>query len=190
VRIGTGRDPLADVRMRNRVERLVDGRELIAPDFRITPERNVIRCGGRRQQQTLLLGLKVFERPPLRATVPPEAVVIAAPVAAPRARLIERGEDFASKAVVPHAWYGPLDAPFVARLPDAGRVDMKVARLRILEKRRRDPRREGIGLDDDRLGVIRNEDLENAAEKLPRRFTRLDRTGGGLLEGRIDKAMA
>ena len=67
---------------------------------------------------------------------------------------------------------------------------MKAARLRVLEEGRRDARREGIGVDDDGLGVIGNEDAEDATEKRPRRFARLDRARGRLLEGRIDEAVA
>src|SRR5262245_12309986 len=90
------------------------------------------------------------------------------------ARVLERDEHFAREAIIADAGYGPFDAPLIAGMPHARRVDMKMARLRVLEKRRRDARGEGIGVDDDRLGVIRNEDFENAAEKLPGRFTRLD----------------
>ena len=64
LRIGTGGDPLPDVRVRDRVERLVDGGELIGSDFRLALQRNVVRRGGRRQQPALLLGLKVLERAP------------------------------------------------------------------------------------------------------------------------------
>ena len=114
LRVGARRDPLADVRVRDRVERFGDGGELIAPDLRLAPQRNVVRRGRRRQQERLLLGLKVLERSTLRATVAPQAVVIEAPVPAPRARVVERRQDFAGKAVVADAGHGAFDAPFVA----------------------------------------------------------------------------
>ena len=114
LRVGARRDPLADVRVRDRVERLGDGGELIAPDLRLAPQRDVVRRGRRRQQERLLLGLKVLERSALRATVAPQAVVIEAPVPAPRARLVERRQHFAGKAVVADAGHRALDAPFVA----------------------------------------------------------------------------
>jgi hypothetical protein len=53
---------------------------------------------------------------------------------------------------------------------------MKVACLRVFEKGGCDPRRQRVGANDDRLRVIRDQDLEDAAEKLPGRFTRLDRS--------------
>jgi len=62
LRVGVRGDALTDIRMRNRVERFVDGGELIAPDFRIAPQRSVVRRDGRRQQHALLPGLKVLER--------------------------------------------------------------------------------------------------------------------------------
>ena len=147
----------------------------------------VVGAGSRHR---LLLGLKVLERAALRATVPAEPVVVETPVAAPRARVVERGQDFAGKAVVADAGHGAFDAPFVAGMPHARGIDVKVARLRVLEKRRRDARRQRIGLDDDRLGVIRDQDVEDAAEKLPRRLARLDGACRRFLEGRIHKAVA
>ena len=110
LRVGAGGDPLADVRMRNRIERLVDGRELIAADLGLAPQRDVVRRGRRRQQAGLLLGLKVLERPPLRATVPPQAVVVETPVPAERARVVERREHFAGEAIVADAGHGAFDA--------------------------------------------------------------------------------
>ncbi|MCA1563386.1 MAG: hypothetical protein LC804_25085 [Acidobacteria bacterium] len=74
-------------------------------------------------------------------------------------------------------------------MPHAGRVDVKVARLRVLEKRGRDARREWIRVDDDRLGVVRDEDFENPAKEIPRGLARLDRPRGRLLESGIDEAM-
>lgn len=115
LRIGARLDPLADIRMRNRVERLVDGGELIAPDLRIAPERDVVGRRRRRQQAPLLLSLKVLERATLGAAVASEASVIEAPVSAPRARLVERGQHFPSEAVVADAGHRALDAPFVPR---------------------------------------------------------------------------
>jgi hypothetical protein len=189
LRVGARGDPLAHVRMRDRVERLVDRGELIAADFRLGPQRDVVRRGRRRQEQALLLRLKVLERAALRATVAPEAVVIEAPVPAPGACLVEGGQHFAGEAIVADARHGAFDAPLVLRVPHARRVDVKVAGLRILEKRRRDARVERIRPDDDGLRVIRNQDLENAAEKLPRRFTRFDGARGCFLKGGIDEAM-
>ena len=107
-----------------------------------------------------------------------------------RARVVERRQHFAGEAVVADAGHGALDAPFVAGMPHARRIDVKVPRLRVLEKRRRDARRERIGGDDDRLRVIRNQDPEDAAEKLPGGFTRLDGARRRFLEGGIDEAVA
>ena len=45
LRVGTRRDPLPDVRVRDRIERFVDCGELIASDFRFAPERDVVRRG-------------------------------------------------------------------------------------------------------------------------------------------------
>src|SRR5215210_5999077 len=98
LRIGAGPDPLADVRVRNRVEGFGDGGELIASDLGLTPQGDVVRRGRRRPQAALLLGLKVLERSALRATVAPQAIVIEAPGPSPRPRLVERGQDFSGKA--------------------------------------------------------------------------------------------
>src|SRR5688500_16951651 len=99
--------------MGDRIDGLVDGRELIAPDLRVRPERNVVRRDRHRQQQPLLFGLKVLEGTALRATVAPEPVVIEAPVSRVRARVLERDEHFAGEAVIADAGYGPFDAPLL-----------------------------------------------------------------------------
>src|SRR5262249_14101491 len=135
LRIGARGDTLADVRMRNRVERFIDGGELIAPHFRLAPERDVVRRRRLWQQQRLLLDVKVLEWPTLRATVPPEAVVVEAPVPAPRAGVVERGEHFPGEAVIACTGYGPFDTPFVPGMPDPRRVDVEVAGLCVFEKR-------------------------------------------------------
>ena len=51
-------------------------------------------------------------------------------------------------------------------------------------------RRQRVGVDDDRLRVVGNDDREDATEEGPRRLARLDRARGRLLEGRIHEAMA
>ena len=93
-------------------------------------------------------------------------------------------EHFAGEAVVADAGDGALDAPLVAGRAHAGRVDMKVPRLRVLEKRRRDPRRQRVGADDDRLRVVRDDDREDPTEEGPGGLARLDRARRRLLEGR------
>ena len=100
----------------------------------------------------------MLPRPPLRATVATAPILLAAPVRRMGACVVDRREHFAREAVVPDSRYGAFDAGLIPRMSDARRVDMKMSSLRVLEKRRRDPRRERIRIDDDRLGVIRNED--------------------------------
>jgi hypothetical protein len=131
----------------------------------------------------------VLERSALRATVAPQPVVIQTPVPAPRAGVVECREHFAGKAVIADTGHGALHAPFVARLPDPRGVNVKVARLCVFEKGGGNPGRQWIGTDDDGLRVIRDQDPEDAAEKRPGRFTRLDRARRRFLEGRIDEAV-
>src|SRR5271167_3585527 len=94
----------------------------------------------------------------LRATMTTQPILLAAPVPRMRARLVNRREDFAGEAVISYARNGAFDAGLVPSMPHARGVDMKMASLGILEKRGRDARRERIRIDDDGLGVIRNED--------------------------------
>src|SRR5262249_40238867 len=63
------------------------------------------------------------------------------------------------------------------------------AGLRVFKKRGRDARRERIGLADDRFGVVGDNDSEDAAEKLPGRFTRFNGASRRLLEGGINEAV-
>lgn len=69
------------------------------------------------------------------------------------ARVVQRGEDFAGEAIVTDAGRGAFHAPFVAGATQAGGIDMKVARLRVFEKRRRQPRSQRVGVDDDDFRV-------------------------------------
>src|SRR3970040_469974 len=129
----------------------------------------------------------MLPRPPLRAAVATAPILLAAPVCRMGARIVDRREHFAREAVVPDSRYGAFDSGLIPRMPDTRGVDMKIPSLRVLEKRRRDPRRERIRIDDDRLGVIRNEDRKGATEKLPRGFAGLNRPRGRFLERRIHK---
>jgi hypothetical protein len=70
------------------------------------------------------------------------------------------------------------------------RIDDEAARLRVLEKRRHEPRRERIGRRDDRRGVIGDQDAEDASVEGPRRLTRFDGRRRRLPEARIDEAVA
>ncbi len=63
-------EPLTDETGRQRVESLGDLREVVAPDFRVRPERYVIRRIGRGQEPRLLDALEVLARKPLRGRVP------------------------------------------------------------------------------------------------------------------------
>ena len=99
-----------------------------------------------------------------------------------RARVFQRGQDFAGEAVISYSRDGAFDAGLVPSMAYAGGVDMKVACLRILEKRRGDPRCKRIRIDDDRLGVIWNEDVENPAEKLSGDFAGFNRARGRFFE--------
>jgi hypothetical protein len=78
--------------------------------------------------------------------VAPQAIVVETPVDGVRARVVQRGEDFAGEAIIADRRHGPFDPPFVARMADARGIDVKVARLRILEKRGRDAGPERVGL--------------------------------------------
>jgi len=85
--------------MGDRVQGFGDGRELIARDLRLAPQRNVVRRGRRREEERLLLGLKVFERAALRATVASEAVVSEAPLPASRTGLLEGRQERGDEVV-------------------------------------------------------------------------------------------
>src|SRR5262249_9445060 len=157
-----------------RVERLGDLDVLIAGDLRLTPEGNLVGGCRTRKQDWLLLGFEILARRSLRAAGAAEAGLLAAPMDPRRPRVRWGAEDFARKAIVTHGRHRTLDAAFVARMADARGIDMEPAGLRVFEKRRRQARRQRVGLRDDRRGVIRNEDLENPPEKLPRGFAGFD----------------
>src|SRR5689334_22205053 len=90
-------------------------------------------------------------------------------------RLLDRVERLAGEAVVAHRLHGPLDPRLVARAAHPGRVDVKTARLRVLEEGGHDAWNERVRRLHDALGVVDDEDVEDAAEELPGRFAGSDR---------------
>jgi hypothetical protein len=173
-----------------RVEAPRDRGELVDRNLGIAPDRHVVGHGGRRQQRYVLLGLKVLARQTLRAAVPLHSVLVEAPAAGARTRVVDRAKSLAPEAVVAHRWHGPLDPRLVLRVAHAGGVDHEAARLRVLEETVGDPRRDRIGLRDDRLGVVGDHHAEHAPEEFPGSVARLDRRRGRLLEHRVDEAVA
>ncbi len=161
-----------------RVERLGDLRVLIAGDLGPAPQRHVVDHGGSRQQRRLFDLLEVFARETLRASVTTQPIFLKAPAQGMLARLLDGDQVFASKAIIPDVPDAALDSGLIARLPDAGGVDLKPALLAILPKHLDDLRLQRVGCLDDRLGVVRDQHMEHAAIKLPRGFARGDRGGG------------
>ena len=189
LRIGSRGQRVADIPMRQRVERLGHRRQLIAPDLGRRPQRDVIGRGRCWDQHAVLLGLKVLPGPALRPTMPALPILLETPVPRVGARVLDRGEHFARKAVIADARYGALHAGLVSRGAHAGRIDVKLPRLRVLAKCRRDAGAERIGIENDGLRVIGDQDGEDPAKERPRGFARLDRAGGGFLERRVHEAM-
>ena len=126
----------------------------------------------------------------LRARVASQPVLLQAPDAATVTGRVEIQQDFAAEAVVADCGDTALDTRLVLSMPTAGGVDVKAAGLRVLEEGRCDPGGEPVGTGDDRFGVVRDEDPEDAAEESPRRFARLDRPPRRLLEGGIHETVA
>ena len=188
--IGPGRQERTDIGMRDGIESFVDHGQLITRHFGRAPERNVVGRRRGRQEHGLFLGFEVLPRRTLRATMAAQAILLAAPMTRMHARVVQRGQYLAGKAVIAHAGNRSLDLSFIPRMPHTGRVHMKLARLRVLEKCRRDVRGERIRLHDNGLGVVGNQHTENAPEELPSRFAGLDGTRRGFFESGIDKPIA
>lgn len=119
-----------------------------------------------------------------------QAVLLAAPVAGVAAGLCELIKDLAAKAIVPDRGDGPLHASFIGWPPDPGGVDVEAAGLGVLEEGGIEERLERVGGLDDRLGVIGDQGVEDAAEEVPGGLARLDRGSGRLREAGVDEAMA
>lgn len=132
----------------------------------------------------------MLSRSALRVTMPALAILLAAPVAGVRAGLLQRGQDLAGKTVIADGGHGSLDPCFIPGMPHTSRVHLKTAHLRVLEKRQRHVRRERIRLGNDGLGVIGNENFENALKELPGGFAGLDGAHGGFFESGIHKPIA
>jgi hypothetical protein len=163
---------------------------LIPSDLGGAPERDVIRLRGRGPQRRLLDGLEVLPGRLQGATVAPLTIVLAAPVLGMNAGLGEVDEHFAGEAVVADTGDGPFHAGFVPRVAHAGGVDDEAARLRVLQEGGGQPWLEGIRAVDDGLGVVGDQDAEDAVEKCPGRLAGLDRRRGRLAEHRVDEPVA
>src|SRR5262249_45369319 len=59
---------------------------------------------------------------------------------------LDRGEHFTRETVIADMGYGPLHASFIAGMVHAGRVDVKMPRLRIFQERWREARCERVGI--------------------------------------------
>src|SRR5690606_15208010 len=187
--IGACAQSLADEAGRQRVERLGDLREVIAPDLWIAPVRHLVELTGRRQEVRLLLGVEALKRQAARAGVATHAVLLSTPAFGEIARFCDRAQRLAGEAVIAHVRYGTLDTSLVAGLPNSGWIDDEAARLRVLEERLVDQRMERVGVLDDRFGVIRQQHAEHAAEELPRLLAGLNRALCRLLEARPYEAV-
>lgn len=152
--IRAGTHVLTAIAIRHRVDRLRDDGDLIAADFRLAPQRDVVRRRRDGLQRGVFLGLEVLARPSLRATVHPPAIVLATPLERLRARVVQGREDLAGEAIIPDAGHGALHTSFVPRMFHTRRINFQIPGLRILQKRRRDARRQRVRLENDRLGVI------------------------------------
>jgi len=187
--IGARAQLLADEARRQRVQCLVHLRVLVARDLRLAPQRHVVRFRRRRQELRLLLGVEVFERHALRARVTAHAVLGEAPVTGVRARLLDVVDVLAAEAVVAHRLHCALDSRLVLRTPHTCRVDDEAALLRVFEKRRVDERRQRVRRLHDRLRVVGDQRLEDAAEELPCSLACLDRALCGLTQARPHETM-
>jgi len=132
----------------------------------------------------------VLERHPLRARVPTAAVLLAAPVPGPLLRLLQRVESLAGEAVVAHRLHRPLDARLISRAAHSRCIDVKTARLGVLEKSGGDARRKRVRRLHDALGIIDDKHAEDAAEELPCCLAGGDRRARRLLEAGVDEAVA
>src|SRR6202047_1007568 len=176
--------------MRDGIESFVDHGQLVPSHFGRAPPRNVEGRRRCRQEHGLLLGFEVLSRWALRATMAAQAILLAAPMTGMHARIVQRGQYLAGKAVIAHGGNRSLDPSFIPRMPHTGRVHMKLPRLRVLEECRRDVRGERIRLHDNGLGVVGNQHTENATVELPSSFAGLDSTRRGFFDSGIDKAIA
>src|SRR6266480_1248894 len=188
--ISPGRQERANMGMRDGIEGFGDHGQLVTGHFRRAPQRNVEGRRRCRQEHGLLLGFEVLSRWALRATMAAEAILLPAPMTGMHARIVQRGQYLAGKAVITNTGNRSFDSGFIPRMPHTGRVHMKLPRLRVLKKCRRDVRGECIQLHDNSLGVVGNQHTENATEELPSSFAGLNSACGSFFESGIDKAIA
>ena len=108
-------------------------------------------------------------------------------VSARRPAVGEVDEGLAGEEVVLDVVHDPFDARLVGRGPHPGGVDDEAPGLGVLEEDVVEPGGGVLGLDDDRLHVVGDDDGEHAAEEAPGRLEAPDHLLGGLGEGGPDE---
>ena len=103
--------------------------------------------------------------------------------------VLQRRQDLAGEAIISNARDRAFHASFVPRMFHAGGIDFQIPGLRVLEKRGRDARRQRVRLQDDRFGVVGDQDMESPAVELPSGFARVNRAGGRFFKRGIDEAI-
>ena len=93
-----------------------------------------------------------------------------APGLGPHPTVGQVDEGLSGEEVVLDVVHDALDAGLVGRGGHPGGVDEKAAGLGVLDERVVEPRRGVLGLDDDRLHVVGDDDGEDAAEVAPGRL--------------------
>lgn len=131
----------------------------------------------------------LLRHPPCRA-VPPRTVLVLAPVQRALARLVERVQLLAAKAVIAYGLHPALDAAFVLRAAHPRRVDLETASLRILEKCGCNARIDCIRRRNYRFRIMRLQYVEYASVEFPRRLASRDRFHRRLLLRRPDESIA
>ena len=189
-RVGTGAQRVAHPARRQRVEGLGHLSVLIARHLGIGPARDIVGRGGDRQERRSFFALEVLARQALGAGVAAHPVLVLTPMPRMAVGVLEIEQGLAGEAVVARGGDGPFDPSLVLGPARAGGIDVEAARLGIFEELGREAGAERIGLDDDPLGVVGDQDLEDPAVKRPGGFTGLDGAGHDLAEAGVDEAVA
>lgn len=181
-----GEDEMA----RQGIQRLGDLGVLIARHFGLGPQRHVIGLARRCDQLRAFDGIEMLARQALRTGMTAQAVFFETPASGMLAGVIDRQQTLAGKAIVAHVTDTSFDARFVLRVAHARDIDLESVRLNVVQKRLDQARAERIGIVDDRLRAVRNQDSEDPAVKLPRCLACRDRFWRALAKTWIDEAVA
>jgi hypothetical protein len=187
LRVGAGGQPLPDQFPGHRIQRPGHLDMPIERDLGFGVDRDREHLGRGRQQQGCFLRGEHLTRARAGGAVDTLSGDVGAPARGPFPAVGQIRKVLAGEEARPHVLHTFFDSGLVPRMPNPRRVYREPPGLGVLAETVIEPRLRVISLIDDRLHVIRNDDLEHTPEERPRRLEPGDHLFQGLAMRRVEE---